>query len=54
MVEKRGIQAFLNSAWCQDKRQRAEIKTPEIPSELKKTLFYCEFGKTLVCCAEML
>ncbi|KAK4828108.1 hypothetical protein QYF61_023470 [Mycteria americana] len=37
-------------AWWQDKRQWAENKTLEIPSELTKTRFYCEGGKTLSGC----
>ncbi|KAK4827150.1 LOW QUALITY PROTEIN: hypothetical protein QYF61_015104 [Mycteria americana] len=33
--------------WCPNKRQRTQIKTHEIPSEHKKTLFYWEGGQTL-------
>lgn len=43
----RRSQICLSGAQWQKKRQRAQIKTQEIPSECKKTHFYCERGQTL-------
>jgi len=40
-------QTLLNGVQWQDKRQWAQIKKKETPSEHKKLLFYCEGGQTL-------